>query len=742
MSETAQRTTARQDRRNGLWTTKNRPRQFIATPLGHKLTRDEFFKPLADFLAGRFDEQPDEPPGFLREPIRQLDDPMFLALAGLASLLDGIFRGWDLDDPSAGAKLKLRVGNDLHHRLRAKVTPPPRWGEKERLQAGDWLLSQAMRLDLFGYDEDGCPTISDIDNVEQIRLAMIAADPAYAPLVLPPEPWTGLEKSCESFRDTFVRDWRPQTKKSIADAFLAPFEHAGGVNALSMVPLRLDPVMVDLVERFAVDLMDNTGAQRQADQVTVAADVADARYIGKRVVWCDYNCDRRGRIYALGHFNFARADHVRSLFRFTSGMPLTDTYWLEIHCANCFSADKRSRPKRIEWVDTNRENIRAIAEDPVGTFDRWRKAKEPFAYVAACRELAAAWDDPDNFVTRLPIAFDGTANGLQHLAMLAGDTAAAALVNLLPDGNDDPSDAYKELITRARELIEADQCDHAIWWRKCFEVLSAEDQRKLLKQPIMTFAYSVTPSGATKQIFKVYKSLRRNEKPPNGAFLYLANKVLEACKLELPGLKTVMDYICDIAEHRTSHGRLMEWTSPSGFPVENRYQKLNLITVTCLRGEVRVAQHKIADGVTAEINRNKVKFSAAPNFVHSLDAAHLIKVVNAAAREGIMDLLTVHDCYYCLAPQATRLHEIILEQLDNLYRDNDPLAELRSRNVSGDILPVPPKGTLITAGLRPGRAGILPLDGLIVTTTRNGDGYDTRVSFSPERVRDAKNAFG
>jgi hypothetical protein len=725
MSETERRSSERFNRRNRLATAKKRPRPFIQTPRGHALTA-AFLTYLADFLAGKLAEQPDKPPRFLRELVGGLD-PMFLALAALAPLLDCIFRGWDRDDPSADQRLKRKIGDDLYQRLRKdpKVTLPSSWGATQRVQAGDWLLRQALALDIFAYDEDGFPRISDkwLPDVAQLRERMIAADPAYAPLLKPPPPWTGWEKSYDGFPATFVRDWRPETKTAIDVAFLNPlWDHARGVNALAGVPLKIDPVMLDLVERFAVDLMGNVGTMRKADQVTVAADVADAKWCGERAIWNDYSCDRRGRIYAFQHLNFARADHIRSLFRFANGMKLDDTYWLEVHAAKEGSTDKISSPDRIKWVAEHRQDIMDIARDPFGTFDKWRVAESPFAFVAACRELAAAWNDPENFETHLPIGFDGSANGLQHLALLSGDLVAAALVNLLSDANDDPSDVYTALIARAIELIEADDCDHARWWREKFELLSRKQRRKLLKQPIMTFAYSVTPAGATLQIAKVYGSFRLNAKPANGAFRYLADKVLEACALDLSGPKRVMDYICAAAEHCANENRFLEWTSPSGFPVSNRYQKPNMITVTCMRGSVRVAEHRVADGVTDQIARKKVVAAAAPNFVHSLDAAHLVKVVNAAVSEGITDILTVHDCFYCLAPQATRLHEIILGELANLYGNNDPLAELRIRNVSvPDILPVPPKGTLFQW---------------------EGDSRRWRKSFSLERVKYAKNAFG
>ena len=615
MTETRHRSAKRFNKHNRLATAKNRPRQFIQTPQGHTLASD-FIEPLANFLAGKLDVQPDLPPKFLRELVRGLD-PMNLALAALAPLLGGMFRGWDRDEPDVDQTLKRQIADELYHLLRDTLPKP--WGAKEHIQAGHWLLEQAMALDVFGYDEDGFRCLSDggQSHVAQLREDLIAAAPAYAPRLLPPAPWTGWEKSSDGFRATFVRDWHPETKKAINVAFLNPlFEHAQAVNALASVPLRIDPLMLELVDQFAVDVMGNKDHQRIADRFTVAADVEDARWIDDRVFWCDYNCCFRGRINALGHFNFTRADHVRSLFRFTSGMKLGEggTYWLEVHCANCEgSTDKDSRAKRIKWVDDNREDIKAIASAPFNTFHKWKDAGKPFAYVAACRELAAAWEDPENFETRLPIGFDGSANGLQHLSLLVRDLETAVMVNLLLDPNDDsPRDVYDRLITKAIELIEDDDCDHAHWWREQFRNLEPPQRRKLLKQPIMTFAYSVTAAGATLQIAKIFKSLRQNEEPPKGAFGYLARKVLHACKEELPGPKGVMDYLCKVAEHCTDQGHFMEWTSPSGFPVSNRYQKPNMIMVNCLRGSVRVAQHKVADGVTDEINRGEAKFWGRP----------------------------------------------------------------------------------------------------------------------------------
>jgi DNA-directed RNA polymerase len=745
MSRTWRKSADRFAARNLREAAKKHPRPFIDTNFGHKLTTHEFLDPLTDFLAGKRDEKPRDPPRFLSTQIRELDDPRWLAVAALLPLLNGIFRCWDheLRDgwSQAEGRIKLTVGRDLYRRLfrepKVKIVLP--WSDPQCGKAGGWLLGQAMALNYFGWDENGCPCLSPdwVVRAEELRLQMILADPAYVPFLKPPPPWYGWSKSYDDgFQETFVRD--PETRKAIDDAFLGHFEHSEGVNQLAKVPLKIDLVMVDLVERFAVKLMtekradsvtaelaaaksekhirwieDRESAQHRADQARVTADVTDAKWCGDRAIWNDYSCCFRGRVYALQHLNFGREDHVRSLFRFDNGMKMDAVAmsWLKIHAANCEgSTDKKSKGERIAWVDAHIQDIKDIAADPVGTFDKWKHADKPFAFVAACRELAAAWADP-GFVTHLPIGFDGSANGIQHLAMLKEDPVSASRVNLFDAGDGDPSSVYEDVITRAIELIDLDDSPQARKWRECFKLLPQKDRRKLLKRPIMTFAYSVTLQGAAEQIEEVYKGLRL-EWRHESAFLYLAKKVLQACKEELAGPQEVMDHLVKVAKHCTAENRFLQWTSPSGFPVENRYRVPNEVRINCMSGSIRI-RHTIADGFTEEIDREQVKRSAAPNFVHSLDAAHLIKVVNAAANEGITDILTVHDCFSCLAPHAERFQKIITHELSEMYANNDPLLDLQSRN--GGPAP-PPKGMLLKSG--------------------------ERLCFTPEHVKGAPNAFG
>jgi DNA-directed RNA polymerase len=126
--------------------------------------------------------------------------------------------------------------------------------------------------------------------------------------------------------------------------------------------------------------MGNPGSKRAADELTVRADVLDAKWCGEQGIWLDYSCDRRGRLYAIQHLSHRREDHVRALFKFANGMKLgpEGTRWLEIHCANCEgTTDKMRRSDRLKWVADNRQKIQAIGNDPFSTFDLWKDARRP-----------------------------------------------------------------------------------------------------------------------------------------------------------------------------------------------------------------------------------------------------------------------------------------------------------------------------------------------------------------------------
>jgi DNA-directed RNA polymerase, mitochondrial len=678
--------------------------------------------------------------------------PEEMALVALSSLLNGIVAGRGKkrkDIATAEMRIKLAMGRRLHDQLLMKklliqdekaykrVTKAknkhlavlryrePFWSRDQYVKVGNWLLDcvlQALPI-YFAREPDGFPCVTEAGKefALQLRAELIYRDPYFLPTTEPPQDWT--DWRCGGYWDngtrisaTFVRDSHPDTVKAISRAFRAGSmkEHVDGVNALQRVGWTINARMLPVVERFAGEIRKKVsehlpgpgGVGKKVSESQVAKDVATARRLGPKTFYIPISCDKRGRVYGVPHFNFQREDHVRSLFRFAKGMPIGpiepdggNINWLAIHVANCSDGcdgaggdfdgiSKRPWGARIACIEKNKDRIVRIARDPEATVDLWRDADKPFSFVAACMELAGAWKTGSSYITRLPLCFDGSCSGIQHLAMMTRDEVTGRLVNLIPD--EVPHDVYQNPITdRVKERLQTVPIPD---WKK--KPLSSDDaeakadwwlrrgiDRKLIKRPAMTFAYSATLDGMQEHL---------DEIEDGGDTFFLAWHIMEACKEELERPYKAMKFIRALAMEDYRKGQILKWRTPTGFPWANRYYESKFETVNLELLGVRV-RHRVAAGYEDELRERKIRDAAAPNFVHACDASHGMRVVNTAASKGI-SLAFVHDSFGCLAPHVHKVHLIIREQMAKLYAYHNVLRELRA--AAGSSLDLPDMGTL------------------------------------------------
>jgi DNA-directed RNA polymerase len=236
----------------------------------------------------------------------------------------------------------------------------------------------------------------------------------------------------------------------------------------------------------------------------------------------------------------------------------------------------------------------------------------------------------------------------------------------------------------------------------------------------MTLMYGVTKSGMLDQIN--YEADELGLVLPAGTAKHLRDHVWGAIEGTLPAAIETREFIQGIAESLLEPGReecgsykrkdkfgnekiiakyrfitpaatFMDWISPTGFPVANRYRKSKTRprVVLPFLGQKVI----IADGYIEEVRRKKVINSAVANFTHSLDAAHAMRSVNAAVNNGIKNVLTIHDCYATLAPDTRKFARIRREQLAYMYQEENPLIRLWERNVRpGTPLAPPSMGDL------------------------------------------------
>jgi DNA-directed RNA polymerase len=136
-----------------------------------------------------------------------------------------------------------------------------------------------------------------------------------------------------------------------------------------------------------------------------------------------------------------------------------------------------------------------------------------------------------------------------------------------------------------------------------------------------------------------------------------------------------------IARALALQGHVLKWDTPTGFPFSNRYHHPATKRVKLILSGLSF-KRKIAIGHKSKVDVKRAVNAVAPNLIHALDAAHLARTVNACYSAGIKDMVTVHDCFSCLAPHAADLNQIVRDEFIRMYAECDPLTEIRERATS------------------------------------------------------------
>lgn len=127
----------------------------------------------------------------------------------------------------------------------------------------------------------------------------------------------------------------------------------------------------------------------------------------------------------------------------------------------------------------------------------WLKAKSPFLFLSAAFEFKNYLNNPENFISHLPIYIDATCNGLQHLSAMMNDLSLGKYVNIFKSSyNDIPKDIYSEMVLKVKnditELIKSD--------KSFIKLEQLNIIRSFVKRSIMTIPYGVTIKGISEQL--------------------------------------------------------------------------------------------------------------------------------------------------------------------------------------------------------------------------------------------------
>lgn len=448
-------------------------------------------------------------------------------------------------------------------------------------------------------------------------------------------------------------------------------------------------------------------------------------------IYFPHYLDFRGRVYPFANYLNPQGDDVaKALLRFAEGKPLGESgaFWLAVHLANCAGVDKVSFDDRVAWVMEHEEEILECALDPVDGTRWWETMDSPACFLAACFEWAGYKVHGDAWVSHLPIAMDGSCSGLQHFSAMLRDEVGGSEVNLVPlpkpgdiytkvsntaQGLSDDPQARLEALNASRkgkkkedrEVTQLDLEMSAVW--------SGKFKRSIAKQPTMTLCYAATQLGMADQIAKAlgkeaddYLDLSTHD--AKRCSLYAAEVVWQALGIVVVKAREAMEWLQAVSRVLSKLNMPVRWTTPMGLPVSQDYRVEEGTVVKTFFGGKQVKLTLVSD--TSKRDGRKQALGIAPNFVHSMDGAHLMRTASLSKENGITSLAVIHDSFGTHAADTETLHAVIREAFIQQYTPNvlegvrdevvDLLTKLGETELIAELPAVPPMGNLDLSKVR------------------------------------------
>ena len=599
---------------------------------------------------------------------------------------------------SIGTHQKLVVIKTLINRT--EVEPWIPWGRSIRVKLGAWLLDCTSQVSGW-FDKDMrqegknrvnyiVPTPEFLLIKDKVMHDAELFSPLAWPMLIEPNDWT--TKTHGGYILNEVMRGHDMVRRGDQGCIQGE-KTLRFLNQIQKVAYRLNPFVVDVAEvlerkgisvgKFVpiielplpvkpVDIAENYDARksyrREAAEVmnrnaqafkrscrTRMTMEAIARFKYRERFFIPWSFDYRGRAYPVPAFLTPQdTDFGKSLLKFADESfmtPLAEE-WLAFSVATTYGLDKAPISERLEWTKDNTQLITQVATDPLGNLSIWESAEEPWQFMAACDEYYHCVIECDRQFTSYPVACDATCSGLQILAGLARDASTARLVNVLP--SERPQDAYKCVAEEAKP--------------HCPESIQPHMDRKTVKRVVMTVPYNAKPFSNRAYIRDALKE--KGVVIEKDDLTATVNAVREAMDRVVPGPMAVMKWIEDEVKLAMKRGvKELRWTTPSGFVVNQRLQKLKVERLQLqLLGncEIRVATE---EEDVVDVTRHKAATS--PNLIHSLDAS----LLHLATIRFSAPIALIHDSVLCRATDMSILSTLVRETYLHLFAENDYLTD-------------------------------------------------------------------
>jgi DNA-directed RNA polymerase len=236
--------------------------------------------------------------------------------------------------------------------------------------------------------------------------------------------------------------------------------------------------------------------------------------------------------------------------------------------------------------------------------------------------------------------------------------------------------AMKELRVEKKESLSLRD---VLFWQAFRD---SKDRRKIVKRGIMTIPYGATPYGMGDQVHTDSKKhgIEKLHGISRSQAAFMGNLLYNTCMQNMPRAMKLMKAFEAAGLKAEEENRMLSWSVPiTRFPVVQHYVEGEVKAVDVKYGPKPEGEVVASGGRSSNtlqlnvcffensiISKRKQALGAAPNIVHSLDAAHLCLTVNRCD----FDITTIHDSYGALLPDMDALFRIVRETFVELYTNN------------------------------------------------------------------------
>nr|QWO71402.1 RNA polymerase [Asterophora parasitica] len=526
----------------------------------------------------------------------------------------------------------------------------------------------------------------NINNYQEI-LDNLVIESFALPMVCPPNLWSNTEYGGYLLNNELKEDLITGSKNH-GHTMINPDSLIQTINYMSSIKFKINEDLINYILQTKNDKLSKELFQGGSSLQNLIAFNIAITYINIPI-YIPTLSDWRGRIYTKPFYvTYQGNDFSLSLLEFWDGQILTEEGLdsLYIYGANLYNFNnisKDSLEARKNWVKTNINNILKMDNDFING------AENKLVFIAFCLTIRDLKKNPNHLV-KLPVFLDATCSGIQHLAALMKDKILGSQVNLIKQNkNSKPEDFYSKLLKPINDEIQRVGNEDP----KYSNLSHVELKRNNVKRPIMTKPYNASVIGMKESLLETFVVLKQN-----GNKVYLVPGInnetvilssLEALKIasiiyniiysEFPSLNIIYDYFINMAKVLNKLNMPITWITPAGIQITQKYHKSTQRKVAISLGGK--SKKMVLKEWLDNMDKNKQTSAIIPNIIHSLDASHIMQIINTNLKTKNYSIITVHDCFGTHPNNLKDVSEIVKSEFIKLYTQTQFLEEFYKTNI-------------------------------------------------------------